>query len=474
VRVVLVSLPFRYFPHAPRLGINYVRPPLGIASLAAFLRARMEGYVQVHCLDLMAETHKDADSVADRILALRPDIVGLTVLTATANIASAVAQRIRQRSPGTRVAAGGPHVTALPAEPMPGVDAKILGEGEESLLEWIEAIRTGGSVQGIPGVCTVGDDGKVEVGVPRPFLSDLDTLPFAALDLLPMPAYYHGFPYRGVRQFATMMTSRGCPCDCNFCGNRTIWKRRMRSMSPTRVLAELDWLTGSLGVDLVFFEDDTFTADRDRSTEILQGIRANHPGLRWICHTRVDRLDEALAAEMAASGCVEVQVGVETGDPDLLAGTGKGINLERAAASVAMLKRHDINVWATFILGHELETADTIEKTIRTAIEMDPTYASFIVLLPFPGTRVFDRFQDRGLLTSTNWEDYSWHGYPVFQTDLLPSDDLVRYRSLANRRFYLRPSKLAELGWKTLRAGSTREMLRNFLAWSSLVVTRGR
>lgn len=467
-RVVLVSLPFTYFPESITDRWNYARPPLGIAALAAYIRARAATPVEVMCLDLLVEKIQDVASVVARILALEPDVVGLSVMTPTAPMAIRVAQQLKCLRPGIRVIAGGPHVTALPDEPFPGVDAKIVGEGEIALTRFLDEEP---DLEGhdVPGLWKVAPDGQVRPAAPTRLIENIDDLPFAAMDLLPGHAYFHSFPYRGVHRFATLITARGCPGNCNFCGSRSMWGRRVRMMSADRVAAEVDWLVDRHGVDLLFFEDDTFTASRARTYEILAHIRRRQPRLRWICHTRVDAVDEDLVAEMAGSGCVEVQVGVESGDPEILSRTRKKISLDQAERAFRMFRQAGIRTWATFVIGHEDETVASLERTLASAKRLGPTYASFILLLPFPGTDVFRSFDEKGFLKTRNWEEYSWHGAPVFETPLLSSRDLMNFRSRANVQFYLRPAKLAEVAWRTLVAGSTREMMRNLIAWMSLV-----
>jgi anaerobic magnesium-protoporphyrin IX monomethyl ester cyclase len=467
LRVLLVAPPFRYFPRAAsRFG--YARPPLGLISLAGHLRARLSAPVEVMLIDQLAEMPLALPALLDRILRLEPDLVGFSTMTPTQPAVVWLTAALRQVRPELWIVAGGPHITALPREEIPGLDALFVGEAEESLVEFIEEVVLGASLRPIPGVVQFRD-GEAQCGPERALIGNLDDLAWPARDLLAQRPYYHVLPYPGGGAFTTMMTSRGCPHDCSFCGNKVLWGRRVRHHCVDRVIDEVVSLQKLYGVGLLFFEDDSFTSDRTRTSELLARLRVTCPRLKWICHARADELDEELVREMARSGCVEVQVGAESGDEQVLLASRKQLRLDDLRTGFATLRRHGINSWATFVLGHEQDTPESLKTTIRVACELDPTYASFIVLLPFPGTAVYERFRERSFLQTADWADFTWYGEPVFATDLLTRADLVRARRDANLAFYLRPKKLAQLGWQTLRSASVREMARNFAAWRSLL-----
>lgn len=469
LRIVLVNPPFSYFPGAGRKTPNYARPPLGIAYLASYVRRYATHEVDVRIVDCAGENIRSLQELVSRVTAMRPDVIGMSVVTATRPIAGELARQWKAVLPDTRIVLGGPHITVLPDEDAPSVDALFVGEGEESFLEYVNTWVLSKGRQPIAG-CRIPGDNASNV-LSRPLIESLDAIPFPARDLLPNSAYVHSYPHK-YRHFTTMFASRGCPYNCHFCGNKAIWNERVRFHSAERVNAEIDHLVRDHGVDLIFFEDDTFLASRSLYSKVMQHIRENHPGLKWICHTRAEMLTQRTVREMEVSGCVEVQLGVESGNQDILTDTNKKLQVENVHKAFAALKNSRIKSWATFIIGHKGETVSSIQDTVRLATEIDPSYASFITMLPFPGTQVFQDFRREGLLRTTDWADYTWYGRPVFHLPDLDADRIVKLRSKAYRRFYLRPTKLWSILVDVVKATSLREILRNVRYWASLSLPR--
>lgn len=467
-RITLVVPPFQYFPGMKTGADPYTRPPLGIAYLAAFLKAHFKNDVTVDLVDCAVERLFTKEQAARRILANSPHLVGFSVVTGTVNSASLIACAIKKQNPSIRTVAGGPHVTALPDEPLPGMDAKIFGEGERSFLEYVSLRCLAKTTGPLAGLIEFENDKIISKGPARPFIEDLDLIPIPARELLPSGVYFHSYPYPNAKNFTTLFTSRGCPFDCAFCGNRTLWNNRVRFHSLERVYEEIDRIVFN-GTSLVFFDDDTFTCDHQRVLGICDYVRRRHPSLRWICHARADTLEKNLLDEMKSSGCVEIQIGVESGDPEILRRMDKRMDLESARRAFYWLKKAKLNSWATFILGNDGETPETIQASIAFAKEIDPTYCTFIVLLPFPGTLIYEKYKRLGHITTFDWSRYSWHSHPVISLDALSDADLVAWRRRAFSTFYLRPGKLARIAFDVGRAFSRREIMRNFRAWLAVV-----
>jgi anaerobic magnesium-protoporphyrin IX monomethyl ester cyclase len=467
MNIVLVQPPFRYFPGS-KPKFDYTRPPLGLAYVAGYLREKLRGRVTVRILDRIS-CCDDPATIAREILGHHPQVVGFSVVTGTVGVVQDIAASIRQARPDVKIVAGGPHVTVRPGDLDSQVDAAVVREGEETMAELMTSWQEGRGIEDIPGLWVPGAPERFRE---RPLIEDLDVLPLPARDLLPTEAYYHTYPYRVSRDhpnFTTMFTTRGCAFDCAFCGNRRLWRSRVRTFGIERIRRELDEMTSLHRVGLVFFDDDAFTMSRQRVGELCELIRTRYPFLRWVVHARVDQIDREVLTEMKRSGLVEIQFGIESGDPEMLKAMRKGIKPEQSVKALRLCRELGIRTWGTFVLGCLGETRESLRRTLDFAKRANPSYASFITLLPFPGTRMFDELDARGYLLTKNWNHYSWYSSPVFRTPDLSEDELLQWQRRANLEFYLRPSKVAMLARDVLAAGSLRELTRDLHAWWSLV-----
>jgi anaerobic magnesium-protoporphyrin IX monomethyl ester cyclase len=321
-KVVLINPPFVYFPGNSTSRFNYCRPPLGICYIAAYMKKYGDGLCDVEIVDTLVERRERRDWV-ERIAAKAPGIIGFSVVTPTAGESCRMANELRELCPQTVLVAGGPHASVLPEDMFPSFDAVVAGEGERTFLELTNAVFEGRDFDGIDGVTFIKNE-KVSSNTRREFISPLDEIPPPARELLNLSSYYHSFPYRTRKGFfTTMFTCRGCPHNCYFCGNEALWRRKIRFHSIGHIRNELDILVNKLGVSLVFIDDDDFLAVKPRAMEICEAILKTGSGLKWVCHSCVSSIDEDSLGMMRRAGCVEIQIGVESGSDKILKGISK-------------------------------------------------------------------------------------------------------------------------------------------------------
>jgi radical SAM superfamily enzyme YgiQ (UPF0313 family) len=435
-RILLVYPNFHYFPGWLENRLNYKQVPLGLAYLAS--SARKKHSVDVRICDASFLDIKE-DAVVQYAREFRPDIVGMAAYTPTMGFIRRVAASLRRSLPESLIVFGGPHVTALPFENLDVADLCILGEGERTFEELVDRFIGKRPFETIAGLSLKKDGRCVRTGE-RELIEDLDSIPFPARDLYPLTTYSHIYPYRlGNPFYSAIVTSRGCGYDCSFCSNKLMWKRRVRVRSLDNVFAEIEVLVRDYKISLLRIGDDNFITSPDRVVQFCRMKRRFFPELKWFCHARADALTPTLIKEMKAGGCVETQIGVESGDDLILGRCNKRATTAVVRKSIRALRNNGINVWATCIIGNEGDTPESVEKTIRFAQEADPTYCSFMFLSPLPGTRSHENMSRKGYIKTKDWSRYSWHGQPVIETPELSRIMLVRLRKRAYRKFYLRP-----------------------------------
>lgn len=381
MRVLLVNPYWGYLPG--KKGPVYARPfpPVELISIAGLLRR--EGH-QVQLIDGAQEglwPHEVARRARgfDRALVTSSNLDRWCCPEVDATPFVETARAVARVCPDTYLL--GAHPTALPQAMLEqtGARAAILGEPEGTAADL--AVAT--TPHAIPGAAWLDRDGTLQRGAPRPAL-DLDALPVPAYDLVRLGAYQYELLGPG---FMVFEYSRGCPFSCRFC-HRSMYGPGYRPKSLDRLWAEIEQARSALGVRHAYFMDVEFTMQRARVLALCERLREAGNPLQWCCQTRVDQVDLELLTAMRAAGCDLVHFGVEAGSQRVLDAAGKGIRLEQAEQALAWCRQAGLRSACFFLAGLPGQSMDELEETLRFAQRLDPTYASFHVAVPYPGTQL--------------------------------------------------------------------------------------
>src|SRR3989344_2134611 len=445
MKIVLITLPLslggRYTEFG---GVQY---PINIGYLASYLIKY--GY-DVEMWDYNVELFTEK-GFADRVQKSNAEVIGIHSKTPTILIADRFAKIIKRVSKNIVVVVGGPHCSALPARTLKEFsqfDVCVFGEGEETLLELCEKIKNNLSLEGTFGIAYKVKEGfkrRIIVESRRPLIRNLDDLPFPNRDLISQDKYRKAHVERGIPRnvwnVAEIMVSRGCPFKCVYCAGSLNYDRVVRFRSAKNVLKEIEECIDKYGTDYVNINDDTLTLKKDLLYELCDGLKRF--GIKWGCLTRVDVVTREMLKRMVDSGCIRINFGIESGSQRILDLTKKNITIEQIKkvfryADEAGLKIKDCG----FIVGqHPDETKEDIKATLKLMKEINPTYASVTITVPFPGTELNSMMKERGYLNKNeNWENFVMFGKkPVWRTKDFSSDDLVRIQRWVIRRYYFRP-----------------------------------
>ena len=427
-----------------RAIVGEVWPQTGLAYLAAVAGA---AGADVQLIDGMGAGLSPEETLKE-ITKFKPQLVLVHVTTPTASNDREFCYRIKKSYYPAVVGVIGTHPTALREEMLePGIiDVVIVGEAEGTIEE---ICRRNSFTEKIRGIIHSLNKDEIVDGGERPLIENLDDLPFPARDFLPVKNYT--MPFFGNDPFLTVIPGRGCPFHCSFCRAGSVWGHKVRLRSVENIITELREIVEKYGIRNIVFMTDLFTINARWVTDLCNAIIKSKLGIEWICNSRVDGITPGLAKTMAATGCQMISFGLESGDDEILKTCHKQINLKQSEDAVQWTKDAGMLAFGYFIIGLPGETWETVEKTIKTAIRINPDYALFHLATPFPGTELYEWAKKRGYLISEDWADYDEEDGKAMRTEAMSLEDLQRAKRIATRRFYWRPSKIIQ-GLRQIRS----------------------
>lgn len=367
-----------------------VYPPLGLLYTSSYINQKGQHHVDV--IDCQAE-ELDHVACAERVVHLKPDLIGLTAMTFTLVDCKLVIQELRKRLPNTPIVVGGPHTAIYPDETLNpkalGADYVIVGEGEITLNE----------------LATDLEMGKPKNRIYRQvnFIQNLDELPYADYDAVDIQNYYSVLAEE--TPSVTLFTSRGCPFSCAYCDRPALGKG-FRPQGASRVVNEMEALE-KRGAKEIFFYDDTFSVSMKRVMEICTEYKKRSLKIKWDIRTRVNVVNEDLLRSMKEAGCERIHFGVESGNPRIVKVMNKGVSIEQVEKAFDLCKKYKIKTLAYFMMGNPGETLDDVKDTLRLSQRIKPDFMQMTILSPFPATKYYlDALKD-GVLDRDVWREYA-------------------------------------------------------------------
>ena len=351
----------------------------------------------------------------ERILASQSRYVGFTCLTADYNCIDRIARQLRQKGFDGTFIVGGHHPTFCPEDFFveKGIyDYVVLGEGEITLLELLNCLETGGDIAEVAGI-VYRDGDTMRKTTPRMLIEDISVFPPPAYHLLDMNQYTR--PTTGLIRYVLLagvpiLTTRGCPYHCTYCGNPSLWatqrhKKILRTRPINAILDELQLLVNRYQIDAFYVADDAFTLNEQRVGEFCEGLKNRKLGLIWSCQTHVNLFTEKMARWMKEAGCVQVEFGVESGSNRVLKEMKKGTTTERIKPAFDLCRKYDLRTLANLMINTPTETKEDLKATIAFARQLKPTLYSYATTVPLVGTEVYEKYV-RPKLTRAEYDMY--------------------------------------------------------------------
>jgi len=412
--------------------IEGAMPPLGLAYISSYLESKG---IDSKIIDMNAE-QGDAETQVEKIKE-KPDIIGITSMTSTIMNAYEIARLLKLKFPDTKIVFGGVHPTVLPEDVLSYnfIDYVIRGEGEYSFYKLVK----GDDIKTIHGL-SYRENGNIIHNPLGELINDLDSLPIPAYNKLPVKKYIPTLGSYKRLPAISMIASRGCPGKCTYCFGSYLGSR-VRMHSVNYLIEEIKMLQKNYGIKEIMFYDDTFTTYRHKVKEFCKKIIDEKIDISWVCFSRVDTIDEETLILMKKAGCHQIMYGIESGSEEILKNINKKIDRQKAIEAVKITKKIGIECRTTFMLGNPGETEETILKTVKFAIELDPDIALFNITTPYPGTQMFKWAKENGYLKSEDWSKYDLSNM-LMELPTISSEKIYEYYKKVFKLFYLRPSYL--------------------------------
>lgn len=332
--------------------------------------------------------------VRDVIKRINPKVLGIYCCASNSKSASIVASIAKTFNKNIIVIVGGCHPSLIKKDVFldPNIDIAVKGEGEATIVEVLKAIESNKELATINGLI-YRKNKEINETKDREPIKDLDSIPFPSKWAEEILVDYEKYP---TSAFNGILTSRGCIGNCFFCGAHAVFNRKTRFRSTENIIKELLYLR-SKGISTFEIIDDTFGINNEALKEFCTQAIKYCRGIKWKCETRVDLVTEEKIRLMKKAGCTEIEIGIESGNNQVLRDIRKNITIDQAITVAKIIRKSGITVWANFLIGLPMETKQTLADTYR-AMQKIQGRLNYSIFTPYPGTEGFEYCQEHDLI----------------------------------------------------------------------------
>ncbi len=403
---------------------------------------------QIELFD-MGLVQNDYNRLAELIDEMKPSVVGINCLfSGIFPKVRELAKFIKQREASIKIITGGIHPTMFADEIMencPEIDVVFEGESDEAfpkVLRYLYGEKE--LITELDSVTIRNEQGSVTKFPKKCYISDLDSLPMPAYELVhfddyqvDMSNWYNPKEIKLNNKVAPLLTSRSCPNACNFCAMRLVMGRKLRTRSAKSVFEEIKHLYDNYGINYFHIMDDNFTFDKSRTIEICKMIVESGIKIAFDCPNgiMIRTLDDEVIEWLAKAGMCMAHIAVESGSDNLRNKVmRKNVSAEKILSVSKALRKNGIAVMIFLLFGLPEESPETIDETIEFLQKMEFDAYSLNILLPLPGTELFEQVKRDNLLTDNFRLENQWQG--EFVKESTPGNMAVQ--------FYVKPYAFAE------------------------------
>lgn len=417
-------------PEKKELYINTL-PPLGILGIASYLESKG---IQTDVIDNNIQK-------VDYFDVEKYDTVGFSVHCANVSKTLKSIENIKKNFPDKKIIVGGPHILIDPENYIKNenIDAVIVGEGELAVYDYIK--NKGNSKH--TGLYLKNSDGEIKFNGMGKWITDLDSLPFPALDKVDIKKY--DVPLKQKKPISNIMSSRGCPFSCIFCFHSLgkVWRAR----SAKNFVDEVEWQVNNFGVKEICIFDDNFTLDIKRVNDICDGIieRGINVKFQFTNGVRVDRVNKELLIKLKKAGVWLMGIAPESGNLESLEKMKKQFDLKRVEDVAKWCKEIGLFTHSYFMVGFPWESREHIEQTIDFARKLDTDVTQFSRVIPFPKTELYDMIGKENINVDYTKDVGLFYGNVKHKVQGLSEEEIQRLIKKGYRQAFLRPKKMINL-----------------------------
>lgn len=397
-----------YFLSEDPKELQIMRPyvPLGILYISAFLEKH--GYEN----DVFDSTFSTLEKLKEQLIETTPNVVAIyTNLMTKLNVLKIIKYiKTEPLLRNTKIILGGPEVRNHTENFLNyGADFIIIGEGEETTFELINAIKIADAptqlsmtISSIKGLAYL-ENSKVITTPERSLIKDINVLPFPAREKIDFKPYLNGWKIHHGYSMMSVNTMRGCPYTCKWC-SRAVYGGTYRRRSPQLVAQEMKHIKDTYNPDMIWFVDDVFTIHHKWLTEFAAEVKKQDAIIPYEIISRADRLNEEVIKTLKGSGCFRVWVGAESGSQKIIDAMDRRVDVMQTREMIRLAKQHGLEAGTFIMLGYPGETKQDIKETIEHLVQSNPSQYTITIAYPIKGTELYNEVKNEFLEQSLEWE----------------------------------------------------------------------
>ena len=373
--------------------INKPYPPLGILYLSAWLEKH--GYDNT----IFDTTFSSVELQQQYLLKEQPELIAIyTNLMTKLNVVRLL-RFIRSQTAlkDSLVVIGGPDVTYNIENYMGiGADVVVIGEGEQSMLELVQACEKGlrPHFGHIEGLAFRDDEGGIIRTPKRKHLRAVDELPLPNRKKIELQKYLDTWKVHHGRSSISLSTQRGCPYTCRWCST-AVYGQSYRRRSPASVVAEMQYLKATYPADQIWFVDDVFTVSHKWLVAFVETLEKEQFSMPFECITRADRMNEEVIDMLKAAGCFRVWIGAESGSQRILDAMDRRVDAQQVQEMIIRCREKGIETGTFIMLGYPGETEKDIRQTLQHLRKANPDWFTITIAYPIKGTGLYEEISDK-------------------------------------------------------------------------------